>query len=100
MITETIILAGGLGTWLRSFVPDLPKCLAPVAGKPFMDYVLQHLASQSISRFILALSYQSAIIQEHVQQHFSDWDISFSMEEEPLDTGGAIVKVGSQIRSK
>ena len=100
MITEAIILAGGLGIRLRSAIPDLPKCMAPVAGKPFMDYVLEHLASQSINRFIMALGYQSAIIQEHVQQHFSDWDISFSLEEEPLGTGGAIVKAGKQVKGK
>jgi hypothetical protein len=42
MINEAIILAGGLGTRLRSAVPDLPKCMAPVAGKPFMSYVINY----------------------------------------------------------
>ena len=92
MISEAIILAGGLGTRLRSAVPNLPKCMAPVAGKPFIDYVLEYLATQNISHFILALGYQSTIIQQHVQQHFNCWHFSFSVEEEPLGTGGAITK--------
>ena len=40
---EAIILAGGLGTRLRSAVPDLPKCMAPVNGKPFIGYVIDYL---------------------------------------------------------
>ena len=43
MIKQAIILAGGLGTRLRSVVSELPKCMAPVAGKPFLHYVIDHL---------------------------------------------------------
>lgn len=100
MITEAIILAGGLGTRLRSAVPHLPKCIAPVAGKPFINYVLEYLTGQGIRHFIMALGYESAVIQEHVRQQFGDWDISFLMEEEPLGTGGAIAKAGTCVRSK
>lgn len=100
MISEAIILAGGLGTRLRSAVPNLPKCMASVAGRPFINHVLEYLAGQSIHRFILALGYQSTIIQSHIQQHFSDWNISFSIEEEPLGTGGAILKACSQVTGK
>ena len=40
-----IILAGGLGTRLRSVVSDLPKCMAPVNGKPFLDYVIDYFSA-------------------------------------------------------
>ncbi len=100
MITEAIILAGGLGTRLQSAVPQLPKCMAPVAGKPFIDYVLHYLQKQGISHFILALGYRSEAIEQHMQQQFSGWDISFSVEDEPLGTGGAIVKAARLVRGK
>ena len=45
-IKEAIILAGGLGTRLRSAVPELPKCMAPVNGKPFIAYVIEYLQQQ------------------------------------------------------
>ena len=46
-----IILAGGLGTRLRSVVSDLPKCMAPVNGKPFLDYVIDYFKQQGINEF-------------------------------------------------
>lgn len=49
---EAIILAGGLGTRLRSVVSDLPKCMAPVAGRPFLFYVINYLQSQGVEKFI------------------------------------------------
>ncbi len=55
MIKEAIILAGGLGTRLRDAVPDLPKCMAPVAGRPFLFYVINYLRSQGIEKFIFSL---------------------------------------------
>ena len=90
MIREAIILAGGLGTRLRSAVPDLPKCMAPVAGKPFLHYVIQHLQQEGIERFIFSLGYMSEPIIEYIQQEHPDIESVFSIEEEPLGTGGAI----------
>lgn len=100
MITEAIILAGGLGTRLRSAIPELPKCMAPVRGRPFIDYVLQYLSGQNINRFVLALGYKAGVIQQHIQRYYTDWDISFSIEEEPLGTGGAIAKACKLIKGK
>ncbi|MFK9866755.1 NTP transferase domain-containing protein, partial [Escherichia coli] len=66
IIRRAIILAGGLGTRLRSAVPDLPKCMAPVNGKPFIAYVIEYLQSQGVEKFILSLGYKSEAIQEFV----------------------------------
>jgi D-glycero-alpha-D-manno-heptose 1-phosphate guanylyltransferase len=57
MIKEAILLAGGLGTRLRSAVPELPKCLAPVRGRPFIAYVTDYFRRQGIEKFIFALGY-------------------------------------------
>lgn len=90
MITEAIILAGGLGTRLRSAVPDLPKCMAPVNGKPFIHYVIRHLQQQGITQFIFALGYKHDYFLDYLQQALPAGNYALSTEEEPLGTGGAI----------
>lgn len=90
MITEAIILAGGLGTRLRSVVPELPKCMAPVAGRPFIYYVINYYRKQGITKFIFCLGYKHELIEEYLQQSFSDLNIDVTIEQEPLGTGGAI----------
>jgi D-glycero-alpha-D-manno-heptose 1-phosphate guanylyltransferase len=89
-IKEAIILAGGLGTRLRSAVPDLPKCLAPVGGRPFIAYVADHFRREGIRRFIFALGYKSTYFDEFFRSEFPRGDYDISLEEEPLGTGGAI----------
>jgi D-glycero-alpha-D-manno-heptose 1-phosphate guanylyltransferase len=90
MINEVIILAGGLGTRLRSVVADLPKCMAPVAGNPFLYYVIKHLQKSGIDKFIFSVGYKNERILNYIEKEFSDIDYTFSIEEEPLGTGGAI----------
>ena len=70
IMPEAIILAGGLGTRLKSEVPDLPKCMAPVAGKPFIDYVIKYLLEQGVNGFIFSLGYKHDVIEDYLQnQH-------------------------------
>ncbi len=87
---ECIILAGGLGTRLRSVVSDLPKCMAPVAGKPFLAYIISHLQKQGIEKFIFSLGYKSEYIIDFINTLYSTFNMQFSIEKEPLGTGGAI----------
>lgn len=89
-IAESIILAGGLGTRLRSVVSDLPKCMAPVNGKPFLAYVVDHLKKEGIGKFIFSLGYKHEAIVEFVTKEYGKSGVDFSIEEEPLGTGGAI----------
>ena len=90
MIKEAIILAGGLGTRLRSVINDVPKCMAPVAGKPFLHFVIEHLLKQGVDKFIFSLGYKSEVIIDYVNKHYLLLDTQYSIEEEPLGTGGAI----------
>lgn len=90
IIKESIILAGGLGTRLREAVPDLPKCMAPVAGRPFLFYVINYLRSQGIEKFIFSLGYKHEIIETYLKQHFSTLSYECVVEQAPLGTGGAI----------
>jgi D-glycero-alpha-D-manno-heptose 1-phosphate guanylyltransferase len=87
---QAIILAGGLGTRLRSVVDHLPKCLAPVAGHPFLYYVITNLERQGIHRIILSVGYLMEPIITYIEQNFSHLDIKFVIETTPLGTGGGI----------
>ncbi|HYC29659.1 MAG TPA: sugar phosphate nucleotidyltransferase, partial [Chitinophagaceae bacterium] len=88
MISSAIILAGGLGTRLRSAVADLPKCMAPVGGKPFIAYVIEHFKQQGIRQFIFALGYKSEAFTDFLSSTLDNYKLS--IEPEPLGTGGAI----------
>jgi D-glycero-alpha-D-manno-heptose 1-phosphate guanylyltransferase len=90
MIREAIILAGGLGTRLRSVVSDVPKCMAPVNGIPFINFIISYLKNEGVQRFILSLGYKSEMIIEHVNKTFAQLDIEYVIEDTPLGTGGAI----------
>lgn len=85
-----IILAGGLGTRLRSAVADLPKCLAPVAGKPFLAYAIGYLQRCGINNFILAAGYRHELLQEFIRKEYPELNIEIHIEKELMGTGGAI----------
>lgn len=89
-LREAIILAGGLGTRLRSVVADRPKVLAPVAGRPFLHWLLQGLARQGFARAVLATGYMAEAVRDAVGESFAGLAVAYSPEETPLGTGGAI----------
>ena len=90
MIKEAIILAGGLGTRLRSMVADIPKCLAPVAGRPFLYYVIEHLLKQGIDKFIFSVGFKYEMIESWLNEEYPLLFAQFAIEHDPLGTGGAI----------
>jgi D-glycero-alpha-D-manno-heptose 1-phosphate guanylyltransferase len=87
---EAIILAGGQGTRLRSVVSDRPKPLADVNGKPFLTYLLRHLRSAGVQRFIISVGFMSDMIIEYFGDEFEGIEICYSVENQPLGTGGAV----------
>jgi D-glycero-alpha-D-manno-heptose 1-phosphate guanylyltransferase len=99
MTDEVIVLAGGLGTRLREVVKEVPKPMAEVNGKPFLDYILEYLIKNKIAKVILAVGYKHEIIKQHLSQNkkFSDLQISYSVENEPLGTGGAIAQAITKV---
>jgi D-glycero-alpha-D-manno-heptose 1-phosphate guanylyltransferase len=90
MIKEVIILAGGLGTRLRSVISDIPKCMAPVNGRPFLVYIIHYLQKQGVEKFILSVGYKHEAIINYFNEQFPGLNVQFSIEKEPLGTGGAI----------
>lgn len=97
---EAIVLAGGLGTRLKSVVSDLPKPMAPIADKPFLEYILKYLQKNGITRVILSVGYKWEIIKEYFGDRFEDMELIYSLEDEPLGTGGAIKKAINQVKNE
>lgn len=89
---EAIILAGGLGTRLQSVVSDVPKPMAPVAGKPFLSYLLEYLSRYQIHSVVLSTGYKHHAIEKFFGQSYKNISIKYSIELSPLGTGGAIRK--------
>ena len=87
---EAIVLAGGFGTRLRGVVDDVPKPLAPVAGRPFLAWLLDRLAQGGLRRCILATGYMAEKIEDRIGARWQGMEIVYSVESEPLGTGGAI----------
>jgi NDP-sugar pyrophosphorylase family protein len=87
---RAIVLAGGFGTRLRSVVPDLPKPMAPVRGRPFLSYVLDRLVAAGFSEAILAVGYRHEVIEAHFGGDYRGLALRYATEYEPLGTGGAI----------
>ena len=87
---DCIILAGGFGTRLKNSIGDNPKPLAPVSGRPFLDWLLADLVRQGISRFILSVGYRAERIRDYFGNEYSGVPIIYEEEDSPLGTGGAI----------
>lgn len=87
---EAIILAGGLGTRLRPIVNIVPKVMAPIDNRPFLEYVLLWLEKNNVKRIILATGYKHNVICDHFGSKFRTLELIYSVEKEPLGTGGAI----------
>ncbi len=85
-----IILAGGLGTRLRSVIQDVPKCMAPVAGHPFLKYLIDALLRSGIRQFIFSLGYKHEIIEAYLDTAYPEITKSIALESSPLGTGGAV----------
>ncbi len=94
---EAIVLAGGLGTRLQSVISDVPKPMAPIGDKPFLEYILKYLKKNSISKVILSVGYKWEIIQEYFGNNFDGIELVYSVEDAPLGTGGAIKKAMSKV---
>jgi D-glycero-alpha-D-manno-heptose 1-phosphate guanylyltransferase len=88
---EAIVLAGGLGTRLRPFVPDVPKPMAPIAGRPFIEILLDRWIEEGVSRFILSVGYRSEAIMTGLGSSRSGIPLSYAFESVPLGSGGGLL---------
>tara|TARA_B000000475_G_scaffold269351_1_gene263181 strand:+ start:2726 stop:3460 length:735 start_codon:yes stop_codon:yes gene_type:complete len=88
------VLCGGLGTRLRESLGDIPKSLAPVDEKPFLEFILNHWANNKVSYFVFLLGYKAELIKDYLEKVndtiFSDCKFEYVIEEERLGTGGSV----------
>lgn len=89
---EAIILAGGKGTRLSSVVSKVPKPMAPVGGRPFLEYIFDRLIKFEFNHVVLSVGYKAEIIIKYFGEIYRDLKITYEVEKEPLGTGGAIKK--------
>ena len=87
---EVIVLAGGLGTRLRSVVHEIPKCLAPISGTPFLAYLLDWLGRYPVEHVVFSVGYLREQVMDFVQSREWPFTYDFAVEESPLGTGGGI----------
>lgn len=90
-MTTAVILAGGLGTRLRSAVPDLPKPLAPIHGRPFLEYQMDYWMQQGVDRFVLSIGYLHEKVIEHFGGAYRGAKLEYVIEDTPLGTGGGLM---------
>lgn len=87
---DIIVLAGGFGTRLREAVSDLPKVMAPVNKKPFLEYLLNYIEGFGFQHVILSTGYMSESIEQYFKKEYRSISLTYSVENQPLGTGGAI----------
>lgn len=90
--TVAVILAGGLGTRVRHLLPDVPKPMAPVAGRPFIEWVVRYLAAHGIQRIVISAGFKAEIIAGHFAEPIlPDLQVQCVAEPQPLGTAGGFV---------
>lgn len=87
---EAVILAGGYGTRLRKVVSDVPKPMAPIRGRPFLELQLRLLQRHGFGHVVLAVGHLGHVIVSHFGDRFGTMSLSYTIEDSPLGTGGAI----------
>src|SRR3989338_1933603 len=88
---KALIRVGGFGTRLKSVSGDVPKPMVPIAGKPFLEHQINFLKDQGVNEIILAVHHMSNKIKSYFGSGLR-WnvDITYSEEDIPLGTAGAI----------
>ncbi|MDR0368337.1 MAG: nucleotidyltransferase family protein [Bacteroidales bacterium] len=89
-LNECVVLAGGQGTRLQSVVHDIPKPMADINGKPFLEYLLHFLHLQKCCHCVLSVGYKHEIIKAYFGNKYRNIDLDYAIENEPLGTGGGI----------
>ncbi len=98
---QLVVLAGGLGTRLRDVIDDdIPKPMAPVDGRPFLERVLERTVPQGIDAILLLVGYKSEPIRRHFGSAFAGIPIAYSAESMPLGTGGAVAHAADQLEAE
>ena len=96
-VRTAIILAGGLGARLNNTVPNLPKPMAPINNRPFLEHQMDYWIGQGINRFILSVGYLKDLIIDHFGDKYKEASIEYAIEHKPLGTGGGLLLAAKNI---
>ncbi|MBA4321967.1 MAG: D-glycero-D-manno-heptose 1-phosphate guanosyltransferase [Odoribacter sp.] len=99
MTKEAVILAGGFGTRLKSVVADVPKPMALINKLPFLTYILEQLHKYGFEKAVLAAGYKYEVIESYFGTSYKNIELVYSVEKEPLGTGGAIAEAARSVYS-
>ncbi|HBE87793.1 MAG TPA: galactokinase [Elusimicrobia bacterium] len=99
MSMDAVILCGGKGTRLRAVVPDRPKPMAAVGGKPFLELLMDYAAGYGFVRFVLCAGYMGEMIRAYFAARVLPYEVTVAIETEPLDTAGAIKNAEGLIKT-
>jgi D-glycero-alpha-D-manno-heptose 1-phosphate guanylyltransferase len=90
-MVNAVILAGGFGTRLRQAVPDIPKPMAPIRNRPFLEYLMDYWIAQGVTSFTLSVGYMKEVIIQHFGTKYNNIPIYYKIENKPLGTGGGLL---------
>ena len=96
-MATAVILAGGLGTRLRSIIPNLPKPMAPIGDRPFLEYQLDYWIAQGVNRFVLSVGYRHQVIIDYFGNSYKGVEVDYVIEQKPLGTGGALLLAAEKV---
>jgi D-glycero-alpha-D-manno-heptose 1-phosphate guanylyltransferase len=95
---QLVVLAGGFGTRLRGAIPEgLPKPMAPIGGRPFLEHLLDRGIAQGVTEVHLLVGFRAEIITDHFGAAYRGVPVNYSFEEVPLGTGGALKAAASEL---
>lgn len=97
---EAIVLAGGLGTRLKTVISEIPKPMAPIGKQPFLFYIFKWLEKHGINRVVLSVGYKWEIIYNEFNDKFNSMELIYSVENYPLGTGGAIALAMTKLKGE
>jgi NDP-sugar pyrophosphorylase family protein len=97
---KAIILAGGRGKRLRPITDYVPKPLISIKNIPIIEWQIKYLKKFGISEVIICSGYKTEMIENYLKNKKLGIKITFSIENKPLGTGGAIKKAGKKIKDK
>jgi D-glycero-alpha-D-manno-heptose 1-phosphate guanylyltransferase len=87
---EAVVLAGGFGTRLQKVVREVPKSMARINNRPFLEYLFDYLIYQGVTKVVLSVGYKHEAISEHFRDQYKSIKIDYAIENEPLGTGGGV----------
>jgi D-glycero-alpha-D-manno-heptose 1-phosphate guanylyltransferase len=99
-VNSAVILAGGLGTRLQNTVPGVPKPMAPINGRPFLEYQIDYWIAQGIEQFVISVGYLRQIIMSHFGKSYREARIDYAIEKTPQGTGGGLLRAIQKLKDQ